>query len=212
MKKSIIYFLFILLVLLTGCNSSNKCDKKLTSFNDHDNIQLKELKTNDNDSIVKINYEEKIKVNKDETILVKKEQDKIKENTNSELMELNTKIREMTTLEFLEFFKEYNIFLYRSYAFFEYENDICVAVMFNDDYYSIKECYSYKKIISNSEVISQIKIGMTPMEVVKIIGIPKLSTTFGLSSLDFYINDSIIRIFLSSPDYIYDVRIIELQK
>lgn len=155
-------------------------------------------------------FQNQINKIKGESAILEEEQEENNENIDCELSTLSNKIKEMTRVDFVEFFKEYNIFEYRGYAFIEYKNDICVAVMFDDDYNSINanECFVYKKTILNDDLISQIKIGMSPMDVVKLIGIPKLSATFGLSSLDFCVNDTIIRVFLASPNYIYDVRIL----
>ncbi len=190
MKKIIMILFFIILTMLVGCSNTNKYIEK---NNDNVNTILQKSK---NEEINPLNNVTKI----------------VDEDKDNELTILSNIILEMSSEEFLKSFENYNIFLYRAYAFFEYEKDICVAVMFGEDYKSITDCYVYEKIDYEDELITQINVGMSPMDVVKIIGIPKLSTTFGLSSLDFYLNNNIVRVFLSSPNYIYDIRILPIDE
>lgn len=200
MKKIFFIVFFITLIMLVGCNNTNENTEKTNDY--VDSI----LQTSENEERNQINNVLKM-VNED-----KPKEDK--ESKDIELTRLCNKILEMSRDEFFKSFENYNIFLYRAYAFFEYENDICVAVMFGEDYKSINDCYVYdklKKIDLDDAIITKINVGMSPMDVVKLIGNPKLSATFGLSSLDFYLKNNIVRVFLASPNYIYDVKILPIK-
>ena len=76
---------------------------------------------------------------------------------------------------------------YDRFMFFENKSGMNVVVEFNDSLELVTKIAYYEKGTADNSSVSRVKVGMTPFEVVELIGLPSWSLTFGLSSLDFEI-------------------------
>lgn len=198
MKKIMMLFSIVLLFISFGCNLNNKNEKNNKDFGEKKSIFQKQ---NEEDNINNSNLE-----NKGEIIEDTNETDYSLE-IEYEIIKRN--IFDMSLKELTDFSTQYKNCIFKNYYFINYTEDINIVVKTSDDYKKIETVNIYNNPIINKDVISNIKIGMTLEEVVKMIGNPIGSYTFGIASLDFSIGrDCTMRIQITDDLKVVCVNII----
>ncbi len=97
---------------------------------------------------------------------------------------------------------------YQNYVFYRNSEGNNVVCKFNEDTQLLDEIMEFSLVEPTMESFSGIRKGMTVADVVKTVGLPIRSATFGLATLDFNCTDGTV--YRISWDI--DMKVIEVKK
>ena len=97
-------------------------------------------------------------------------------------------------------------FRYGSYLFLSYDGSNIVAMISNNDSDTLEKVMMYVPVSPTDSDFKKINVGMTPFQVVELVGLPEGSFTHGMKSLYFNTTEGkVFVVYLNNNDNVSEV-------